>query len=104
MKRWVLVGLLLMGWSTTGWADPGTKLARGLSNVAFGWFEILNEIGHEADRHGPEIGIVSGAVRGTVFGIGRTLVGVYETVTFVFPNGRKGYEPILLPESALKRR
>ena len=104
MKRTILVALIFFTGAPTGWADPGTKLGRGLCNTAFGWFEIVNEIGHESDRHGPEIGIVSGMVRGSAFAVGRTLGGAYEVVTFLLPNGSKGYEPIILPDSVFKGR
>lgn len=98
--------LLLVFWIVggTAWADPARKLARGAANLGFGWFEIVNEMGNEADRRGPLIGIPAGLVRGSVFGIGRTLAGVYEVVTFLLPNGKKGYEPIVLPESVFARR
>lgn len=86
------------------WADGGTKLGRGVSNLLFGWFEIVNEIGNESDRHGIWIGLPSGLVRGAAFTAARILAGAYEVVTFPFPNGSKGYEPVLLPESVFKRR
>ena len=85
-------------------ADAGTKFGRGLSNTAFGWFEIINEIGNESDRHGPFIGVTSGLIRGSVFGIGRTLAGIAEIITFPWPNGKRGYAPIVLPESVFSRR
>jgi putative exosortase-associated protein (TIGR04073 family) len=105
MKKGTLLFLIWMLFNPVLlWADAGTKLARGLANTATGMFELVNEIGNEADRHGLWIGIPSGIFRGTVFGIGRTLAGVYEIVTFPFPNGSKGYEPIVYPESVFKRR
>lgn len=86
------------------YADAGTKLGRGVSNTAFGWFEIINEMGHESDRHGPLIGIPSGIIRGASFGIVRTLAGVLEIVSFPWPNGKNGYAPIVQPESVFARR
>ena len=99
MKRWIIVLLILVATPRWAWADAGTKFGRGLTNTAFGWFEIINEIGNESDRHGPWIGFPSGLLRGTVFGIGRTLAGVYELVTFPLPNGQRGYDPIVSPET-----
>lgn len=106
MKAKIVVSafFLLFLSAQAAWADAGTKFARGLSNTAFGWFEIVNEIGNESDRHGPIIGFPSGMIRGAVFGIGRTLVGVYEIITFPFPNGKKEYAPLVLPESVFDRR
>lgn len=95
--------ILLVGASPSVRADAGTKLGRGIQNVAVGWFEIFNEIGNESDRHGLWIGVPSGLIRGTAFGVLRTLAGVYEVVTFPFPNGEKGYKPVILPESVFKR-
>ena len=104
MKRGFILFLLifLLG-SGVARADAGTKFGRGLSNTAFGWFEIVNEIGNESDRHGAWIGGPSGFIRGMAFGTVRTLAGIYELVTFPFPNGRKGYGPIVLPESVFNR-
>ncbi len=106
MKRKMVIFLLVF-WTAAGGtagADPAVKLGRGLSNSAWGWFEIVNEMGHESDRRGPWIGIPAGLVRGSFLGIGRTLVGVFEIVTFFLPNGEKGYEAILLPESVFALR
>ncbi len=86
-------------------ADAGTKFGRGLTNTAFGWFEIINEIGNESDRHGPFIGFPSGIIRGAAFGIARTAAGVFELVTFPLPNHpQDDYGPIILPESVFGRR
>ena len=105
MKRWMVILMIWLAMPRWAWADdPGTKLGRGLVNTAFGWFEIVNEMGSQSDKHGPWIGFPSGLVRGTVFGIGRTLAGVYETVTFLLPNGERGYEPVILPATPWVRR
>ena len=108
MRRRVLfVGLICLAalFPRQASADAGTKFGRGLTNTAFGWFEIINEIGNESDRHGPFIGFPSGIIRGVVFGVGRTLAGVFELVTFPLPN-RPGndYGPIVRPESVFNRR
>lgn len=84
--------------------DAGTKLGRGLSNTAFGMFEMVNELGTQSDKHGPWIGVPAGIIRGAVFGLGRELAGVCEIITFPFPNGKRGYEPLVLPESVFQRR
>ena len=97
------MGLLGVGPGTAR-ADAATKLSRGVNNTALGWFEVVNEIGNESDRHGPWIGFPSGLIRGAAFGLIRTAAGVFEVVTFPFPNGGKGYAPIVLPESAWVRR
>ena len=100
-----LLLILLIG-SHPAWADmdPANKLSRGLHNTFFGWFEIFNEIGQESDRSEIWLGFPAGMIRGSAYAIGRTLAGVYETATFPLPNGKKGYGPVLLPESVFKRR
>ena len=86
------------------WADSdaGTKLARGVHNAAFGWFEIVNEMTSQADQHGVWIGFPAGILRGAAFGLLRTMAGAYEIVTFLLPNGEKGYDPVILPESVFR--
>lgn len=103
-KLFFTILTLLLLTTRPAWADAGTKFARGLSNTAFGWFEIVNEIGNESDRHGPFIGLPSGLIRGMVFGMVRTTAGILEMVSFPWPNGKKGYAPIVLPESVFTRR
>lgn len=109
MKQITIFLLLVMvfcGWSISGLAgdDAGTKLGRGASNLAFGWFEVVNEMGQQSDKHGPLIGVPGGILRGAVFGIGRTLAGALEVVTFLLPNGERGYAPIVMPESVFTRK
>ena len=105
MKRTILFSLLFLAMGSPAGAntDAGTKLGRGLNNVAFGWFDIPNEMGEQSDVHGPLIGMPAGLVRGAASGAVRTLTGVYEVVTFLLPNGSKGYEPLIRPASSLSR-
>lgn len=107
MRRYLgfVVLLLLLGGNAgpAGAAgDASTKLARGASNLAFGWFEIFKQIGNESDRHGLWIGVPSGLVRGAVATAARMTAGAYEVITFPFPNGSRGYEPLIQPESVFK--
>ncbi len=107
MRRYLflmfLVSLVGIGpaWGAT---DPATKLSRGIQNTAFGWFEIINETGNAADKRGFWIGFPEGLMRGTAFGAVRTVAGVFEVISFPFPYGDKGYDAIVLPESAFTRR
>lgn len=107
MKRaiWIFLMVLLTGIQPVWAGDAATKLGRGFSNTAFGWFEIVNEIGAQSDLHGFWIGFPAGLVRGAATGVVRTLVGVVEIVSFPFPNdGKGGYDPIIRPESVFSRR
>lgn len=108
MRRIVLFAIVLFFGilMPRAWAgdDAGTKLGRGVSNLAFGWFEVVNEMGQQADKHGISVGVPAGLLRGTVFAAGRMLAGVYEVITFPLPNGERGYKPVVLPESVFARR
>ncbi len=71
-----------------------TKLTRGVTNILFGWTEIIRTPVQMS------AGIEHGALYSTIIGIpygvfrfvGRTLVGVYEVATFYAPQG-----PIMPP-------
>lgn len=79
---------------------PGVweKAERGLSNVTVGFvIEVPKTVAHESEAHGPLFGATVGLIKGMGLGVGRTLVGVYELVTFPTPNGVVGYAPVLEP-------
>jgi len=81
---------------------PVRKLGRGLANAIGGVLEIplaIQEVGLEK---GPVAGVTLGLVLGTAEAIGRIGVGALEIVTFPFPLGLQGYEPLLLPEFILE--
>lgn len=80
--------------------DAFTKFGRGVGNVLFGWAEIGRQIQIGWLEHGHTRGTVEGALRGSVWAVGRTVVGVYEVATFPFP-GKENYGPILEPEFVL---
>lgn len=75
----------------------GNKLKRGIVNVATGWAEIF----HQPTKVGQEEGFGAGMTKGIALGIGwtvaRTVVGAWETATFLFPIP-SDYAPILEPE------
>lgn len=64
-----------------------TKLARGVTNVLFGWTEIMRTpVRISADpRHGALYSSSVGVPLGIFRFAGRTLVGVYEMVTCLAP-------------------
>lgn len=79
---------------------PGAweKAERGLSNVTVGFvIEVPKTVAHESEAHGPLFGATVGLIKGMGLGVGRTLVGAYELVTFPAPNGVVGYAPVLEP-------
>ena len=79
------------------------KLGRGLANLAFGWVEIFKGIDEvHKDRDSVVAASTWGTVRGATQAGARTLTGVYEIVTFPFPD-RKDYAPQLEPEFVLDK-
>ncbi len=82
-------------------SGPLKKLGRGLSNSITGVLEIPFSIRENSEEHG----YMAGGLYGIPVGIGRaamrTLVGIYETVTFALPFP-ENYEPILEPQFSEK--
>ena len=80
----------------TGCAGPERKFSRGLNNVTE--FARLGEIRRSMEQtalwDGTSQGYSLGFVRGVNRSLLRTGVGVYEIITFPFPN----YDPVFLPE------
>ncbi|HKW86575.1 MAG TPA: exosortase system-associated protein, TIGR04073 family [Nitrospiraceae bacterium] len=74
-----------------------TKLTRGVVNFTTGWVELPKQIylvGHNE-------GLVTGAIRGLIDGLGmfiaRTVAGAYEVLTFPLPIPPQ-YQPMLRPD------
>ncbi len=76
------------------------KFGRGLVNVLTGWIEIPKNIAKEWRKTDPFTGFVLGTIKGIGWGFGRTVVGVYEVITFPFPIPQD-YQPIMSPEFIL---
>ncbi|MCH7504438.1 exosortase system-associated protein, TIGR04073 family [PVC group bacterium] len=101
----VTIGLLVMllvigvaGTAQDAWAqNAGSKLLRGVANIATGWIEIPKQMYQTSVDHNPLLGLTWGTVKGVGYGVGRTLVGVYDTVTFPIPIP-SDYEPVVEPE------
>jgi len=78
---------------------PGAweKAGRGFGNLTLGFLvEWPKTVVLETEEHGPAFGLTVGLIKGMGLGVGRTLVGVYELVTFPLPNG-SDYAPVLEP-------
>lgn len=100
-KKSFILFLVIYGlWSIYGGlvyaGDPIQKLGRGITNVATGWVEIPKEIGRQVEKSGDFAGLVVGPFKGIAKAIGRTVVGVYDIVTFLIPLPRR-YEPVIEP-------
>ena len=76
------------------------KLGRGATNIFTGWMEIPKNISKQWRAYDPFTGFFVGGVEGVAWGVGRTMVGVYDTVTFFLPIPAD-YEPLMEPEFIL---
>lgn len=91
-------GVFLLSSPQVEAADMWSKAGRGLNNIVFGWAEIFYrpvEMNRNGESWANSIG--GGMIKGVGYAVARTLVGVYETLTFPFP-GSNQYGPIILPE------
>ncbi len=75
------------------------KLQRGFLNVALSPIEISNELSKEVRNDTFPPSWIAGLGRGSIYAVGRALVGVYEMVTFAIPYPAN-YKPVLQPEFA----
>jgi putative exosortase-associated protein (TIGR04073 family) len=80
-----------------GCAGPEQKLGRGINNATE--FTRLGEIRRSMEQTGiwetPEASYTTGFIHGFNRSVVRTGVGLYEIVTFPFPN----YDPVMFPEN-----
>jgi len=75
-------------------ATPLDKLGNGLTNVLTGWMEIPRCIDEKSKEENLFAGLTVGTLKGICYALGRTVVGVIDTVTFVI----KPYDqPIMEP-------
>lgn len=82
-------------------ANPFTKLGRGVVNTCTGWFELPASIGREKREGTVILWLVTGTVEGLVQGMTRTLVGIWDMVTFPIPP----YDSALMdPETLISER
>ncbi|MBI4597996.1 MAG: exosortase system-associated protein, TIGR04073 family [Candidatus Omnitrophica bacterium] len=72
------------------------KFGRGVSNLLGGWLEIPLNIQSRYSNKDTAGSLATGLLYGTVYGVVRTGVGAYETVTFLLPYP-EDFAPILPP-------
>jgi len=72
------------------------KAARGVANVATGWFELPKQIALTIKEDGVAKGVTVGPLKGIGMAIVRTAAGVGETLTF-FVAWPDFYEPYFEP-------
>jgi len=71
----------------------GSKIAHGIANIVTGIGEVPKNMMIETKEKGAAYGIPVGFVVGIVEGIGRTLTGALDLVTFPIPT-----KPIIYPD------
>ena len=69
-------------------AKAGYTLLRGATNTLFGWTEIIRQPAEEVKAGG---NLFTGIVKGIGQGVGRTVAGAGEILTFWTPKGKDGY-------------
>lgn len=79
---------------------PAAKLGRGLVNTLTGLWEWPVDILKTTKAEGPAKGLTIGFARGLATGLYRTLVGVYEVISFPVP-APAGYESITNPPTLI---
>ena len=68
-------------------SEISAKFTRGVTNIIYGWTEIIRTPVHIAQdpRRGPIFSSIVGFPYGILRFAGRTLVGIYEVVSFAAP-------------------
>jgi putative exosortase-associated protein (TIGR04073 family) len=95
--------LVVVAIATSAYADiqqppasdfgPTRKLGRGISNIAFGYTEVLDSMAMVNFDEGNSAAFGYGLVRGIGRSFARLGYGVYEVVTFPCPTVRGSYRP-----------
>lgn len=62
------------------------KFDRGMANTLTGWLELPKNIFNTSNQHNIVVGLTWGCLKGMVYTVGRTAVGVVELTTFFIPN------------------
>lgn len=94
--------MMLVGCASNQITGPERKFGRGMNNVTefVRGGEIRRSMEQSAIFSGPDVAYTSGFLHGFNRSVARTVVGVYEMITFPIPNGPgNDYGPIMLPEN-----
>jgi len=96
----IVIALILSVASMAYAQNPQVKLGRGIINTLTGFWEVPIDMLKTSKAEGMPMGLSVGLVRGLATGIYRTLVGVYEVVTFPIP-APAGFTAITDPETLI---
>jgi putative exosortase-associated protein (TIGR04073 family) len=77
--------------------DAATKFGRGIAACALGWLELPGNIYDEGTKNGWLMGATAGFGKGIGMTVVRTLIGVWDLVTFPIPAPDE-YNSILKPD------
>ena len=95
MIKKLLIVMLLLGFafcfSAYAEENAGSKLGRGLSNIATGWVEVPKQIYLTSRDKDPFYGLFYGGAKGITDGLLRTVTGIYDTTFFLLPPYDEAY-------------
>jgi putative exosortase-associated protein (TIGR04073 family) len=92
----LLAALALVGTLAAGCANQERKLGRGFNNTMeiVRWGEFRRTMESSALDYEPDYAYTTGAIKGTDRTLGRFGLGLYEVLTFPFPNPGHGYDAV----------
>ena len=97
----VVLAVTLLSADPAAAAGPFSKLGRGLTNTLTGWIEVPVTMHKESVTHDYMVGLSYGFPIGLVRGLTRTMVGIFDTITFFLPYPND-YEAIVEPEFVIE--
>lgn len=84
------------------WEGAARKFGRGVVNTSTGWLEVFKQPVLGAQERGVEGGVL-GFFTGIGMTVARTVVGVYDTASFLVPVPEH-FEPVMRPELVFEGR
>ncbi len=91
----VLISLFIITLTAPAFCDDAfKKLGRGVANMVTFPMEVPEQMSRTNNSDGPFAGATVGVIKGLGWAVGRALVGVYETATFLIPYP-KDFKPVL---------
>ena len=99
----ILAIAFITTFASAGYAQNApAKLGRGIINTLTGFLEVPLKVISISKNEGMPMGLTVGVFKGIAWGLYRTVVGLYEIVTFPIP-APAGYEPITDPAHLLTK-
>ena len=96
-----ILALTLFSPAPASAATIGTKLGRGLANTLTGWVEIPAHIGAAKRDDTAVLRFVTGTFEGIEKGLTRTLLGIWDLISFPVPPYDR---PVLDPEILISKK